>query len=118
VLLGLERAHDLLGGRSVPVERPESFAAVEFRTGLQLGERRAVDREVVREAERERGEVLFPVVGRGRAGRRPSALALIAASASVLERPGAVGTLGDWSVPYSAVVSHHRHPNRNSTTII
>ncbi len=53
-----------------------------------------------------------------KAGRGPSALALIAAPASVLERPRAVGTLDAWSVPYSAVVSHHGHPNRNSTTII
>ena len=67
-------------------------------------------------ASAERSSSGSPVVGRVRRG--PSAFALIAASASVLERPRAVGTLDDWSVPYSAVVSHHRHPNRNSTTII
>ena len=112
MLLGLERTHDLLGGRSVASRQAESVAAVAFLAGLQLGERRAVDGEVVGQAERERGEVLLRVAGRGRGGRGPSALALIAASTSVLERPRAVGTLGDWSVPYSAVVSHHRHPNR------
>jgi len=89
-----------------------SVAAVAFPAGLQFGERRAVDGEVVGQAERERGEVFLRVAGRGRAERGPSAFALIAASESVLERPGSVGTLGDWSVPYSAVVSHHRHPNR------
>jgi hypothetical protein len=112
VLLGLERAHDLLCGRSVSSREPESVAAVAFLARLQLGERRAVDGEVVGQAERERGEVLLRVAGRGRPGRGPSALALIAASASVLERPGAVGTLGDWPVRYSAVVSHDRHPSR------
>jgi hypothetical protein len=110
VLLGLERTHDLLGGRSVASRQAEGVAAAAFLADLQLGQRRAVDGEVVGEAERERGEVLLRVVGRRRAGRGPCALALIAASASVLERPGSVGTLGDWSVPYSAVVSYHRHP--------
>jgi hypothetical protein len=118
VLLGLERAHDLLGGWSFASRQAEGVAAVAFLAGLQFGERRAVDGEVVGEAERERRGVLLRVVGRGRAGRGTCALALIAASTSVLERPGSVGTLDDWSVPYSAVVSHHRHPNRNSTTII
>jgi len=118
VLPGLERAHDLLGSRSVASRHAESVATVTLPAGLQFGERRAVDGEVVGQAERQRGEVLLRVGGRGQPGRGLSAFALIAASASVLERPGPVGTLGDWSVPYSAVVSHHRHPNRNSTTII
>ncbi|HTX11625.1 MAG TPA: hypothetical protein VME22_23590 [Solirubrobacteraceae bacterium] len=95
MLLGLERAHDLLGGRSVASRQAEGVPAVAFLAGLQFGERRAVDGEVVGEAERERGEVFLRVVGHGRAERGPCALALIAASASVLERPGPVGTLSD-----------------------
>jgi hypothetical protein len=85
VLLGLERAHDLLGGRFAAGERPESVVAVAFLVGLQLGERRAVDGEVVGEAERERGKVLLRVGGCRRGGRHPSSLSLLAAPASVLE---------------------------------
>jgi len=118
VLLGLERVNDLLGGRSVASGQPESVAAVEFLARLQLGERRAVNREVVSEAERERGEVLFGLAGSGRGGRRLGALALLAAFASVLEGPRAIGALRDRLVCSSAVVSHHRHPNWNSTTTI
>ncbi|HUA49036.1 MAG TPA: hypothetical protein VMA77_27625 [Solirubrobacteraceae bacterium] len=112
MLLGLERPHDLLGRRNVAGASAGCVAAVELLAGLQLGERRAVDGEVVGEAERERGEVLLRVAGRGRGGRGTFGLALFAASAGVLEGPRAVGTLGDWSVPFSAVVSHDRHPNR------
>jgi hypothetical protein len=85
-------------------------AAVELLMDIQLRKRRAVDGEVVGEAEGERGEVLVGVTGRGRPGLGPSGMALFAASASVLERPGAVGALGNWPFPFSAVVSHHRHP--------
>jgi hypothetical protein len=95
VLLGLERPHDLLGGRSVATLPPGSEAAVEVLTHLKLGQRRAVGgHRIVGQAERERGEVLLRVAG-PKVGRGPFALALIAASTSVLERPGAVGTLGD-----------------------
>jgi hypothetical protein len=111
MLLGLERPDDLLGGRSVASGQSESVAAVELLAGLQLGERRAVDGEVVGKAERERGEVLPRLTGCGRGGRDLSSLALLAAFASVLEGPGAVGALGDRSVPSSAVVLRHRHPN-------
>jgi hypothetical protein len=77
VLSGLERTHDLLGSRSIPVERPEGVAAVEFRTGLQLGERRAVGRHrVVGEAEREGREVLFRLAGRRKGGCSLGGLAL------------------------------------------
>jgi hypothetical protein len=85
VLLGLERAHDLLGGRCAASERPENAARIVLLVGFQLGERRAVDGEVVGEAERERGEVLLRVAGRGWGGRSPPSLALLAASASVLK---------------------------------
>jgi hypothetical protein len=85
VLLGLERAHDLLGGRCAAGERPESVAGIAFLVDFQLGERGAVDGEVVGEAERERGEVLLRVAGRTRGGRGPSSLSLLAAPASVLE---------------------------------
>ena len=43
---------------------------------------------------------------------------VIGVGSIVLEGPGAVGALGDRPVPSSAAVSHHRHPNRNSTTTI
>jgi hypothetical protein len=112
VLLGLERAHDLLSGRSVPSRQAECVVVVAFLVDVQLGERRAVDREVVGEAERERGEVLLRAAGRGRGGRGPFSLALFAASASVLERPRPIGARGDRSIRSSAVVSHHRHPTR------
>ena len=118
VMLGLERAHDLLGGRCGASGTVGCPAVVEFLPVLELRERRAVDGEIVGEAERERGKVLLWVAGGGRERRGRHSLALFAASASVLEGPQAVGTLGDWSVPDSAVVSHHRHPSRNSTTII
>ena len=117
VLLGLERAHDLLGGGSVSNGALGCVAAVEVPVDLQLGERRAVDGEVVGQAERERGEVLVRLADTGRGGHGRSGLALLAASASVFEGPRAVGTPGDWSVT-SAVVSHHRHPSWNSTTTI
>jgi hypothetical protein len=112
VLLGLERAHDLLSGRNGARGQPEGVAAVAFLVGVQLGERGAVDGEVVGEAEGERGQVLLRLAGCGRVGRGQSGLALFAASASVLERPRPVGAWGDWSVRSSAVVSHHRHPTR------
>ena len=84
VLLGLERVNDLLGGRSVASGQPESVAAVAFLARLQLGERRAVDREVVSEAERERGEVLLRArrlwAGRASSGRP-------GAAGGVCERP-------------------------------
>ena len=119
VLSGLERTHDVLGGQSVPVERPEGVAAVEFRTGLQLRERRAVGRHrVIGEAEREGREVLFRLAGRGNGGRGLGGLALFAAFTSILEVPGAVGARRDRLVPSSAVGSRHRHPKGNSTTII
>ena len=110
VLLGLERAHDLLGGRRSAGERLESVAGVARLVGLELGKRRAVDREVVGEAERERGEILLRAASQGRRGRGLSGLALFAASASVLERPRPIGAWGDRSIRSSAVVSHHRHP--------
>jgi hypothetical protein len=109
VLLGLERAHDLLSGR-VRRGQPGSIAAVAFLVDLELGEGRAIDGEVVGEAERERGQILLRPAGRGRDGRGLFSLALFAASASVLERPRPVGARGDWSIRSSAVVSHHRHP--------
>jgi hypothetical protein len=84
-------------------------AAVASLLGLELGERCAVDGEVVGEAERERGEVLFGLTRRGQGGRGMTGFALVATSASVLERPRAVWALGDRSVLFSAVVSHHRH---------
>jgi hypothetical protein len=94
-------------------------AGVEVRVDLQLGERRAVDGEVVREAERERREVLLCRLAGCRRGKlRLSRLALFAASASVLERPRAVGALGDRSFRSSAVVSHPAIPAGNSTTMI
>jgi hypothetical protein len=52
LLLGLERPHDLLGGRRVASRVIESAAGVGSLVGLELGERRAVDGEVVGEAER------------------------------------------------------------------
>ena len=110
VLLGLEGAQDVIGGGRAS-NRLGCLSSVEVLVGLQLGERRAVDGEVVGEAERERREVLVRHVGCGRGGCGPAGLALLAAAASVLERPRPVGALGDWSVPSSAVVSHHRHPN-------
>ena len=78
---------------------------------VQLRERRAVEREAVGEAERERGEVLIRLAGSEVRGRGRSCLALFAASASVLEGPCAVGALGDSAVTSSAVISHHGHPN-------
>jgi len=110
VQLGLEGAQDVIGGGRAS-NRLGCLSSVEVLVGLQLGERRAVDGEVVGEAERERREVLVRHVGCGRGGCGPAGLALFAAAASVLERPRPVGALGDWSVPSSAVVSHHRHPN-------
>ena len=112
VLLGLERAHDLLGGRCGASGTVGCPAAVEFLPVLELRERRAVDGEIVGEAERERGKVLLWVAGGGQERRGRHSLALFAASASVLEGPQAVGALGDWPFPSSAVVSHHGHPNR------
>jgi hypothetical protein len=85
VLLGLERAHDLLGGRRAAGERSVRDAGVAVLVGLQLGERRAVDGEVVGEAERERGKILLRGAGRRGGGCGPSSLPLLAASASVLE---------------------------------
>jgi hypothetical protein len=108
VLPGFESTHDLLGGWSVTDRAVACVAAVELLTDIELRERCAVDGEVVGEAERERGEVLFWLTGRGRRSR--SSLALLAATASVLERPRAIGAWGDRSVRSSAVVSHHRHP--------
>jgi len=105
VLLGLERAHDLLGGRSVASGQPESVAAVALLAGVELGERRAVGGHgVVGETERQRAEVLFRLAGCGRVGRGLSRLALFAAFAGVLEVPRAVGALLDRSVCSSAVV--------------
>ena len=98
VLLGLERAHDLLSGPSVPRGKPERVAAVAFLVCVQLGERRAVDGEVVGEAERERAEVLLRLAFLGRGGLGLFGLALFAASAGVLERPRPIGARGDWSI--------------------
>jgi hypothetical protein len=109
-LLCLERSHDLLGGGSV-VSGPLGCTGVEVLMDVQLRERRAVEREAVGEAERERGEVLIRLAGSEVRGRGRFCLALFAASASVLERPCAVGALGDSAVASSAVISHHGHPN-------
>ena len=119
MLLGLERPHDLLGGRSVASGPAGSGAAVELLPGLELGERRAVGgHRVVGEAERQGAEVLFGLAGCGRGGRGLGGFALFAAFASVLEVPGAVRALRDRSVCSSAVVVRHRHPGWNSTTTI
>ena len=84
VLLGLEGAQDVIGGGRAS-NRLGCLSSVEVLVGLQLGERRAVDGEVVGEAERERGEVLLRIVRRGRGGRGVFGFALVAASAGVLE---------------------------------
>jgi hypothetical protein len=110
VLLGLERAHDLLCGGSV-VSGPLGCATVEVLADVQLRQRCAVDREAVGKAERERCEILIRLARRGVHGRGRSRLALFAASASVLKGPRAIGALGEWPVPLSAVVSHHGHPS-------
>jgi len=108
-LVCLERPHDLLRGGSV-VSGPLGCTGVEVLMDVQLRERRAVEREAVGEAQRERGEVLIRLAGSEVRGRGRSCLALFAASASVLEGPCAVGALGDSVVTSSAVVSHHGHP--------
>jgi hypothetical protein len=63
VLLGLERADDLLGGGRVVGGPSGRVIAVELLPGVELGERRAVHGHRVGEAEGEGAEVLVRLAG-------------------------------------------------------